>query len=158
MLTDKGTVLARTTVQHVTKDDAADPEIQEKIRDYHVSLVDALGEEDSTSDMDGLFGFTNDDELGIIDADEEEYQGLPDSPDIDEVVDNTDLRAQADTYDQFIGAKVSLPDEHGRTAMGRVVKRVRDNKGNAIGNETSNPLTNTSRYEVEFPDGHTEEL
>ena len=38
------------------------------------------------------------------------------------------------------------------------MKRVRDNEGNAVGVSTENILTNTSLYEVEFPDGHVEEL
>ena len=43
-------------------------------------------------------------------------------------------------------------------AMARVSKRVRDNEGNARGTESNNSLTNKLLYEVEFPDGHMEEL
>ena len=38
------------------------------------------------------------------------------------------------------------------------MKRVKGNDGNGAGVVTPNPLTNTSLYEVEFPDGHVEEL
>jgi hypothetical protein len=88
----------------------------------------------------------------------ESYLGHKDTKDIDEVIDYSDARAQADTYDAFIGAEVALPDKVGGKAMGRVVKRVRDNDGNAVGTATNNPITNTSKYEVEFPDGHSKEL
>ena len=165
VLADTGNVLARTTVQHVTEQEVTKPEVQQSIRDYHVSMYKAIGDDDFVTDLDGMTNFINDDEEvddklvdDKLDLFEEQYLGLPNTPEIDEVVDNTDRRKQADTYDQFIGAEVALPDTTGRTAMARVMKRVKDNDGNAIGVQTDNILTNTSLYEVEFPDGHTEEL
>ena len=82
----------------------------------------------------------------------------PDIKDVDDYIDQSNARTQADTYDNFIGAEVALPDPMAGKAMGRVIKRVRDNEGKSKGIESNNPLTNTSLYEVEFPDGHTEEL
>ena len=64
----------------------------------------------------------------------------------------------ADTYDQFIGTEVAIPDSTGSNAMARVMKRVKDNYGNGVGVTTPNPLTNTSLYKVEFSGGHVEEL
>ena len=89
---------------------------------------------------------------------EERYNGLPKIPDIDEVIDNSDRQKLADTYDQLVGAEVALPDKDGKSVMCRVVMQVRDNEGNGVGSTSDNPLTNTSLYEVEFPDGHSEEL
>ena len=162
VLTDKGKILARTTVQHVTKEEVAKPDIQQNIRDYHTTLADTIGNEEFFNDMDGMHSFINDDVDCETDQDildwTEEYHGLPQSPELDDIIDNTDVRKQADTYDQFIGAQVQLSDQTGRLAMGRVTKRVRDNEGNVMGTPSNNPLTNHSLYEVEFPDGHTEEL
>ena len=168
ILSDTGKVVARTTVQHITRQEAAKPDVQQSIRDYHVSMNKAIGDDDFVTDLDGMTSFINDDvedvdvdkieEDDILEWMEEKYQGLPKIPEIDDVVDNSDRRKQADTYDQFLGAEVALPDSTGRTAMARVMKRVKDNDGVGVGVATTNPLTNTALYEVEFSDGHVEEL
>ena len=129
-------------------------------------MIKAIGSNKFVSDLDGMDSFINDDvdsediheNEDVLDWMEERYSGLPKTPDIDEVVDNSDRRKQANTYDQFINAEVAMPDKEGRTSMGKVVKRVRDNEGKGISTVTDNPLTNSSLYEVEFPDGHSEEL
>ena len=125
----------------------------------------AIGSDKFITDLDGMTNFINDDvEVVISEEDdilnwlEEKYQGLPKIPEIDDIVDNSDRRKQADTYDQFLGDEVEIPDSSGMTAMARVMKRVKDKDGNGVGTVTPNPLTNTSLYEVEFPDGHVEEL
>ena len=166
ILTSTGKVIARTTVQHLTRNEVATADIQNVIRKYHNDMTTAIGSDNFVSDLDGMDDFINDDvdsedfddEDEVLDWMEERYSGLPRTPDIDEVVDNSDRRKQADTYDKFINAEVAMPDKDGRTSMGKVVKRVRDNEGKGIGTVTDNPLTNSSLYEVEFPDGHSEEL
>ena len=45
---------------------------------------------------------------------EETYQGLPDSPDTDDVVDQENDEKAVYTYDWFFGAELCLPDEQGR--------------------------------------------
>ena len=42
------------------------------------------------------------------------YQGLPESPEIDEVVDQENYENYVDTYAQFVGAEVCLSDEQWR--------------------------------------------
>ena len=164
MLTDKGQILSRTTVQHITKNEVQIPEIQQSIHDYHSKLHSILGEKEFTTNMDGFSDFINDDVDSGSSMDEDvldwmgKYLGPQDTKDIDAMVDHSDARKQADTYDNFIGAEVAMPNRVGEKAMGRVVKRVKDNDGNALGTATDNPLTNTSKYEVKFPDGHIEEL
>lgn len=163
ILTDKGEIYSRTTVQHITNEDIQKSEIQQLIRVYQTSLEQALGSNDFVTDMDGWDAFVNKDIPDETDEDLldyiEEYHGLPDTPEVDNYVNNEHLRQQDDTYDQFVGAQVCLPNMmDGNNAMARVVKRVKDNDGKAIGVHSNNPLANTSMYQVEFPDGHTEEL
>ena len=45
-------------------------------------------------------------------------------------MDEENSEHAVDIYDQFVGAKVYLPDEQRRKMMARVTKRVKDNKGN----------------------------
>ena len=77
--------------------------------------------------MDGYDSFMNDDEEGINkrDPNEEVYQGPPDSPGIDEIIYDINEERVANYYDQYIGAKVVLPDRKGDKLMGKVRKHVR---------------------------------
>ena len=163
VLSDKGQIYARTTVQHITQEELQKPEIQQLIRSYQSLLETTIGTDEFVTDMDGWDAFVNDDIPGETDEDLLDYiqqnHGIPEMPEIDDIVNHDDARKQADTYDQFIGAEVCLPNMmDGTNAMARVIKRVKDNDGNAIGTDRDNPLMNTSMYEVEFPDGQTAEL
>ena len=95
-----------------------------RIRDYHGSLEDALGSEYFGTSLDGYESFINDDEEGISkgDPNEEEYQGPPHSPDIYEIMDNSDEERAANSYDQYIGDEVLLPDRKGEKLMGKIRK------------------------------------
>ena len=66
--------------------------------------------------------------------------------------------ADADDLDlnKYISAKVMLPRGGHSFASGRVLKRARDENGELIGKENSNPLLDSSVYEVEFEDGTVE--
>ena len=69
----------------------------------------------------------NDDEEGIAkgDPNEEGYQGTLDSPEIDEIIDNSHEERAANYYDQYIGSEVVLSDRKGDKLMGKVRKHVR---------------------------------
>ena len=88
---------------------------------------------------------------------EEVYQVHLDSPEIDEIIDNSDEERAANSYDQYIGAEVMLPDRKGKKIMGKVRKRVRyDDTSTGGGNY--NAMHDKSLYEVEYPDGTTDQL
>jgi hypothetical protein len=55
----------------------------------------------------------------------------------------------------MISAKVMLP-QGGQAVTGRVIRRKRDNEGNLIGKSHTNPLLDTSLFDVEFDDGYIE--
>ena len=46
ILSEKGKVLSQTTVHYLTAEEPIDPDVQERIRDYHGSLEDSLGSEE----------------------------------------------------------------------------------------------------------------
>ena len=56
ILSDKGNIYARTTVQHITIDEVQQPEIQQLMQEYQTSLHEAIGAEEFKSDMDGWNG------------------------------------------------------------------------------------------------------
>jgi hypothetical protein len=89
-------------------------------------------------------------------------QGIEVPPDPDENIeefqpyeDDTEqpLRIQeADEYDidthhKFIASKVMIPEGR-QVVTGRVIRRKRDHDGNLIGKSHSNPLLDTSLFEV----------
>ena len=98
------------------------------IRYYHGSLEDALGSEGFGTIFNGYDYFINDDEEGISkgDTNKEVYQGPKYYPDIDEIIDNSNEEMSANSYDQYIGGEVVLPDCKGENIMGKVRKRVRN--------------------------------
>jgi hypothetical protein len=60
-----------------------------------------------------------------------------------------------DQFHKFISASVMLP-YGGQMSKGKVISRKRDHDGVLIGKAHSNPIMDTSIYEVEFEDGYRE--
>ena len=88
-LSEKWNIISHTNVQHATQDEAENLEIQQSIWNYHMELEYAIGIYEFMLDIDGMDAFINKE----VTSQEEEYvwekpyQGLPDSPDIDNVLD-----------------------------------------------------------------------
>jgi hypothetical protein len=61
-----------------------------------------------------------------------------------------------DTYDQYVGSHVRVPigDE---IRSGKVVRRKRDMDGTVRGKPNANSMLDTMTYEIEFPDGLSDE-
>ena len=58
-LTEKVNIVARTTVQHVTRDEAENPEIQQSTRNYHMTLASVIGADEFMFDINGRDAFIN---------------------------------------------------------------------------------------------------
>jgi hypothetical protein len=73
-------------------------------------------------------------------------------PDIDDIKEAHDV----DTYDQYVRAHVRTPigDE---IRYGKVVRRKRDLDGTVRGRANANSMLATRTYEIEFPDGRSDE-
>ncbi len=148
--TATGKVISRTSVQHFTKDDVSQPEIQQTIREYHISLDQNLKESGTVMEQEVIFYKPDEehhpDHTTPHNDQGENYFGLPNSVDIDEVIDNTSPETAADTYDQYIGAEVCIGPNDGRDGkmMGKVTKRLTNTDNN-------NPGTyNILRWAVEI--------
>ena len=59
VLTEKGKIIARTTIQPVTKYETENPLIQQIIRNYHLTLESAIAADEFMSDPDGMDAFIN---------------------------------------------------------------------------------------------------
>jgi hypothetical protein len=73
-------------------------------------------------------------------------------PYIDDVKDENDV----ETYDQYVLSHVRVPvgDE---IQYGKVVRRKRELDGTVRGRDHVNSMVYTRTYEIEFPDGHSDE-
>ena len=158
--TASGKVISRTSVQHFTTNDVAQPEIQQAIRDYHESLDRNLKENEAITEQETIFYKENEPphpDTPYTDQGEN-YFGLPNSVDIDDLIDNSSPEAAADTYDQYIGAEVCTgpSDGRGNKQMGKVTKRLTNANNNNPG--TYNPMLDHSLYQVTYPDGTSEKI
>ena len=97
-----------------------------------MTLQSSIGKDEFMSDLDGMDAFINQEVPSHEEEDvwEEPYQELPESPDMGDVVDQENSENSVETYDQFVGAQLCLPDEQERKMMARFTKRVKDNKVN----------------------------
>ncbi len=165
IVTEKGQVISRTSVQHFTKEDVEQPEIQQALRDFHLKLHTSIRDDATVMTQDIIF--YRDDEPDNTTGDsantnntgqEENYFGLPDSINIDDVIDNSSPESALDTYDQYIGAEVCVGpiDGNNQKMMGKVTKRLTNGDTNNPGNY--NPMLDHSLYEVAYPDGTSEKI
>ena len=78
-------MIARITVQHVTRDESENPENQQVIRNYHIKLESAIGKYEFMLDIDGMGALINEEVTSQEEEDiwEQSYQGLPYSPDME---------------------------------------------------------------------------
>ena len=69
--------------------------------------------------------------------------------DVDDYVKNEeDAESAADSYGNYIGAELNLPDDDRNAVYGRIKKRVWNDDGQAAGVINWNPLLDMSKYEV----------
>ena len=93
ILTEKGKIVASTTVQHVTQYEAENPKIQQSIINYHMKLESVIGADGFMLDIDGMNAFINEEDPSQEKENvwDETYQGLPDSTKLDNVVDKENV-------------------------------------------------------------------
>jgi hypothetical protein len=156
ILTAHGNVIARTTVQHITQDKMQLDETKAKLGNFSESLRRCIGDGNFTTDMDGLACFINDDKPNAYsDVIHDEEIFPPRVPNIDEVVDSSDVEKAADMYHSYLGAEVVVPDTAGVQQMARVIKQIE----NGDRPQAINPLLDTSVFEVvEYMDGTIDRL
>ena len=65
IISEKIRVLSQIAVQHLTDEEPRDPDVQERIRDYHGSMEYVIGSEDFGTSLDGYDSLINGDEGGI---------------------------------------------------------------------------------------------
>ena len=115
-----GKVIIRTTLQHTTETEVHNTEVQKLIRDYyasmHAAIVTAVVID---TEKDNVFIY-NDEPRDSMKDDYGAYYCFEKDVGVYEAVYCTSVEAEVDTYDQYIGADLQLPNKDGMKRMARV--------------------------------------
>jgi hypothetical protein len=143
ILTQRGEVISRSSVQHMTHIEMMKDDIKQRLEAYDTEVNGRLRDEgfECRHEYENAF---------YIDDEEDEYE--PEEP--SEIQDAEEYTPEG--FDEYIGAQIILPRHEGRIT-GKIIKRAKGNDGNPIGRRNDNPFLDTRQYEVELSDGTTEE-
>jgi len=140
ILTKTGRVIARTTIQRVTKEDLLLPHVKFKLQVFKDKIKPKMDDESHRVDSPAE-GLSLEDEEDL--NDEPEGETKPEQDDFTE-----------EMYDAYLGAEL-LISSGDQLIMGRVMKQTRDGDDNPVGQRNSNPISDTRVYKVQFGDGST---
>ena len=151
ILKANGQIVYRSTVRPFTLDEIADETLRKERVEFTESVNKALG--DSFKYMD----FVNDPELEDLGT--PTFQAYVDDDDeqLPTAAPDADNKPDADPYDQYVGAEVTLPTGD-KMMNDKVRKRKQELNATLKGRATFNPILDTRTYEVEFADGQGTEL
>jgi hypothetical protein len=134
VLKQNGSVVYRSSVRPLTQDEIQSPTERQEREKFDIAIEEKFG---PAMNKDYL----QNDEVSPSKM-----------PDIDDIKEEHDV----DTYDQYVGAHVRVPigDE---IPSGKVVRRKRELDGTVRGRANANSMLDTRTYEIEFPDGRSDE-
>ena len=140
-----GEPISRSAVQNVPREERQQQEMKDRMNAYTEAIDRIMN--------DPAHQLNNDEPFYIDDIDDEEEEMEP----VVKWEEDADIYPTPDTYDEYIGMRVFLPQDDGKIA-GTVTKRLRGDDGRPIGRRNDNPILDTRKYEVQLSDGTTEEF
>jgi hypothetical protein len=151
VLKQNGSVMYRSSVRSLTQDEIQSPTEQKERKEFDIAIEEkfdpAMSKEDFQDDPYYAYFVTP-----TYDCYEDDEVPPSKMPDIDDINKERDV----DTYDQYVGAHVRVPigDE---LRSGKVLRRKRELDGTVRGQANANPMLDTRTYEIQFPDGRSDE-
>jgi len=142
ILPHSGEPIVCSTVQCLMADELKSREVMDHLKAYDLAIETKLGQR-GVPPMPNEF---------LTDEDDVPYDPVEPEAEMPEV-DAYD----AQMYDQYISAEVMVP-KGDILVSAKVTGCKTDRDGKPVGVGHSNPLLDTRVYEVQFPDGHTEEF
>ncbi len=149
VLPESGIVQSHTTVQHVTKEDYANPKYRAAIDNFYRTIKERLNDEHFVIATEHG---TN--KLYLEDEPTDPAHGnlKPVHPDYEDTTFPEPADDEEDSgVDHYLNTEVVLDTPNG-PQFGKVVDRVKHPDGRKIGSPHRNPLFDTREYFVEFPD------
>ncbi len=142
ILPQSGVPIVRSTVQRITDDELKSAEVKQALETYDLTIEIKLSHRNVPVPNEFLVDEDDDAPYEPVEPEAE----MPEADAFD-----------AQMYDQYISAEVMVP-KGDILVPAKVIARKHDRDGNPIGIGHSNPLMDTRIYDVQFPDGHTEEF
>jgi hypothetical protein len=141
ILPASGRPIVRSTVQALTQDELNEESIQAQINDFDCKIEETIKSVPAQEIPQEL--------------EDQDYE------DLNEPMEPEAERPEADAftpemYDTLISAEVLLP-KGDILVPAKVTGRKRNENGDPVGTAHTNPILDTRVYNVQFPDGHTEE-
>jgi hypothetical protein len=151
ILKQNGMLMYRSSVRSLTQDEILSPTEQKERQEFEIAIEDkfgpAMNKDDIQDDPDYVDSVTP-----AFDCYEDDEVPPSKMPDIDDIKKEHDV----DTYDQYVGAHVRVPIGN-EIRSGKVIRRKRDLDGTVRGRANTSPMLDTRNYEIEFPDGRSDE-
>jgi len=160
LLPGSGIPISATTVQRMTNDEKSTDEMKKRMERYEERLrilFEAQSADLTTTLRDVHSRY-------VIDPENEDPEFYSDFTRVinDAQLKHADkgyVRETEVTSDPYVGMEMAMPrGTDGERLHATVRKRVRDQEGMPVGVSHSNPLLDSRKYEVEYVDGHVEEL
>ena len=154
ILTQKGTVVSRSTVQQVTNLEQQTAQVIDTFNKFDQAVAIKL-----KSSARGFKGDKPDpaDWADLIESDEDfrdEFEAIYNSGQVKEADDYTPDAL----HDTYLGMELALPRDGKGPEFARVTKCLRDKDGLPIGTANDNPIIDTCLYKVEYLDRHKASL
>jgi hypothetical protein len=151
ILKQNGSVMYRSSVRPLTQDEIQSPTERKEREKFDISIEEkfgpAMSKDDFQNDPDYAYFVTP-----TYDCYEDDEFSPSKMPDIDDIKEEHDV----DTYDQYVGAYMRVPigDE---IRSRKVVRCKHELDGTVRGRANANSMLDTITYEIEFPDGRSDE-
>ena len=159
VVNEKGQTICRSTVARIPNLDLQKPHIKARLAEVEATIkkvcdlkTDPDGTRLNTHPTDwGLPNILHDD---VQEADIEKAMMDTTIPEADQIEFTPDTAT-----DPYIHVELAFPhSEYPEHRYGKVVKRLKNDAGDPVGVENDNPMLDTRKYVVKFPDEHEETL
>jgi hypothetical protein len=151
ILKQNGSVMYISSVRPPTQDEIQSPTEKKEREEFDIAVEKKCGPAMNKDDFKDDSYYV-DSVTPFYDCYEDDEVSPSKIPDIDDIKKEHDV----DTYDQYVGAHVRVPigDD---IRSGKVVRRKRELDGTVRGRANDNSMLDTRTYEIEFPDGRSDE-
>jgi hypothetical protein len=151
ILKKNGMVMYISSVRSLTLDEIQSPTELKEHQEFDNAIENKFGPAMEKSDLQD-----DPDYADFITPTFDSYEDDEVPPSKMPYIDDVKKESDVDTYDQYVGAHVRVPvgDE---IKTGRVTRRNHELDGTVRGRENANPMLDTRNYEIQFPDGRTDE-
>lgn len=153
ILTVSGNIIHTSGVEPITREEIEMDSYKAMIQDYDRSLKNNLGLGPSDDDVESLFGLEGETSPPAVEIESSICSVRVHEDSGSSMTNDTEVSMDAG----WELSKVRIPRGDG-FRHGIVRRKKRDHNGDVVGNPSTNPILDTTIYEVEFDDGMLEEI